>query len=397
MTRVVVACAFPDQLSATVLHGDQAEVALRHVPDMLSFVIELPPIDGDTNSYFTRFTVPFAHYPGPGGVCMGMIEIPGRNYKFHFSDRWGARMAAGTQVTLIKPKEQEYRIFEKYQLINGDVSKSEDSFVPTSLQRLKSSSAAVQQRFDRVLRRTAVVVEAAIQAWEKRGPAVDTLLTSFMPSAWTPRKRSFFRVRLGANLYAIRSVMPMLKRNKLDVIGFGMPARVGRSRAKTRHGDYQRAEGLAGSMALDMEFNHINKALINFNRHHFDSMPIDALVSDLLHELSHARFGSLDTIGAKFQVSVYPGVSPQDPSQIDIAPLVAAAGQLDSDSANHASTFEHLVMTLAYTQSADTFPLLGRFFNGGTSYSQRADNKLSPCVLGRSSESGASAGCRIVR
>jgi hypothetical protein len=134
------------------------------------------------------------------------------------------------------------------------------------------------------------------------------------------------------------------------------------------------------SMALDMYLMHLKRGLIYFDAQHFSVAIIDALASDLVHELSHARYRSRDTISEASTDRIYPSVARFDQNLIDIAPLVAAAAQAGSDSSNHASTFEHLVVTLAYTQSDETIVLLYSFFNGGTRYSRKPDAAVPDCV-----------------
>jgi hypothetical protein len=86
-----------------------------------------------------------------------------------------------------------------------------------------------------------------------------------------------------------------------------------------------------------------------------------------------------DTIGPASTEQVYPHRSVFDHNVIDISPLIAAAGQSGSDSANHAGTFEHLAVALAYTQSAETMPLLNGLLGGGTRFSHRPDPVEKKC------------------
>jgi regulator of extracellular matrix RemA (YlzA/DUF370 family) len=238
----------------------------------------------------------------------------------------------------------------------------------------------VQRRFDLVLERAEELAKDADRALKSHTLAAEMVLHRFMPAHWTMARKASFIVALTANLDHLRSALPMLRRNKLDVLGLGKADR----KITMVHGDqaaieYVRAEALSGSMSVDMEFTRIVQPLIIFDEEHFLKMKIDTLAADELHELSHARSRTRDTISAASDVLVYPNLSGLDLDLIDIAPLLTAAAASDSDGVNHASTLEHLMVALAYTESPETLPLLQGLFNGGTRYSHRPDAEVKKC------------------
>jgi hypothetical protein len=254
-------------------------------------------------------------------------------------------------------------------------------FRPASLRQLRECGDLTQGRFDTVLKRAEQMIIDAGRALKSRGWQVESVLQKFMPAAWDAAHKQTFIGELAKNIQKVRSALPMVKRDKLDVIGFGDAYRVkseGAPMGAVEH--YARAEALSGSMTENMYFMHINQALIYFDEQHFATAAIDVLASDLLHELSHARYRSRDTISQASTALVYPGAGSFDQGLVDIAPLVEAAAQPGSESVNHASTFEHLVVTLAYTQADETVVLLHSFFNGGTCYSRKPDAAAPECV-----------------
>jgi hypothetical protein len=343
----------------------------------------LPTVSDDPEHYFNRFIVPFGNYPGRSGACMGMIEIPGGLYKFHVDDHWAVRLPAGREVVMRKASQWDYSVFEKYQQINVGIRVTPDAFRPDSLRQLRECGDLTQRRFDAVLQRAEQMLIDAGSALNSRGWQVESVLQKFMPAAWSAERKQFFIIELAENIHKVRSALPMVKRDRLDVIGFGDAYRAKSDGAlMDADGDYARAEALSGSMTLDMHFMHLKRALIYFDEQHFATAAIDELASDLVHELSHARYRSRDTISEASTARVYPNTARFDQNLIDIAPLVAAAAQAGSDSIKHASTFEHLVVTLAYTQLDETVVLLHSFFNGGTRYSRKPNAAVPECVDG---------------
>jgi hypothetical protein len=377
-----IACPYPERISASVVRSS-SEIPLiaNQAADFLRFDIELPAIDDDPTIYFNHFVVPYANYPGVDGSCMGMIEMPGVSYKFYIGRNWLMRLPAGKSIILVKATQKDYDVFEKYQQINTDVRAANDGFASSGLRQLRYCDDAVQHRFDLVLQRAEELARDADRALKSHTLAAEMVLHRFMPAYWTMARKASFIVALGANLDRLRSALPMLRRNKLDVLGLGKSNR----KITMVHGEqeaieYVRAEALSGSMTVDdMEFTHIVQPLIIFDEEHFLKMKIDTLAADELHELSHARSRTRDTISAASDVLVYPSLLGEDLDVIDIAPLLTAAAGSDSDSVNHASTLEHLLVALAYTESPETLVLLENLFNGGTRYSHRPDAKVKKC------------------
>ncbi|HWZ49417.1 MAG TPA: hypothetical protein VNX00_14475, partial [Herbaspirillum sp.] len=382
LRRASIDCPFPERIRAKVIYAARTDNAPQpEGPDYLMFDIALPAVSDDPENYFNRFIVPYGNYPGRNGACMGMVEIPGGVYKFHVDNHWAVRLPAGREVMLSKATQRDYSVFEKYQQINVGIRATPDAFKPDSLRQLRQMDELTQRRFDMVLKRAEQMLIDAERALNSRSWQVESVLQKFMPAAWSAERKQFFIIELAENIHKVRSALPMLKRDKLDVIGFGDAYRL-KSDGGSMVADenYARAEALSGSMALDMYFRYLKRGLIYFDEQHFSTAVIDELASDLVHELSHARYRSRDTISEASTARIYPNVARFDQNLIDIAPLVAAAAQAGSDTINHASSFEHLVVTLAYTQSDKTVMLLHSFFNGGTRYSRKPDAAVPDCV-----------------
>jgi hypothetical protein len=376
-----IACPFPERISAHVVRSatEIAKAADRSA-DFLRFDIELPAIGDDPTIYFNHFVVPYANYPAADGACMGMIEMPGVSYKFFIGRNWLSRLASGKSVVLIKATQRDYDVFEKYQQIRADKRADREGFVPASLRQLRYCDEAVQRRFDLVLQRAEELAKLAERALKSHTLAAEMVLQRFMPSGWDMARKASFITTQTANLKNLRSAFPMLRRNKLDVLGLGKADR----KITMVYGDqaaiqYIRAEALSGSMAVDMEYKFIEDPLIIFDEEHFKRMKLDTLAADALHELSHARDSTRDTISAASDQMVYPIILGPDLTIIDIAPLLAAAAGSGSDSGNHAGTLEHLWVTLAYTESDETLPLLRDLIGGGTQYSHKPDAEVTKC------------------
>jgi hypothetical protein len=364
---------FPDYAEGTVIYSDADGMG----PDYLAFDVELPPIPGTDKVYYNRFIVPYANYPGDGGKCMGLIEPPGAPYKFSFSGKWFERLPAGEKVTLRRISVREYRVYEQYRQIHAD--ESANALDKSSLRKLKDVEPAMQQRFDTIVERAEKLIDDAERALKSGQPAVKAILNAFMPKTWDVARKEAFVRTFKYNVKKVRGALPIVKRNKSDIIGFGTVEFKQSVDGATLMRKSIRAEALSGSMVQDMDYSHIKKALIYFEQRNFEAGKIDSGAADLLHELSHAKVRTRDTIGPAFTEQVYPHRSVFDHNIIDISPLVAAAGQSGSDSANHAGTFEHLVLALAYTQSPDTVPLLNGLLGGGTRFSHRPDPVEKKC------------------
>jgi hypothetical protein len=376
-----IACPFPEKISAHVVRsaGEIAQAAGESA-DFLRFDIELPTIGDDPTIYFNHFVVPYANYPGADGACMGMIEMPGVSYKFFIGRNWLSRLASGKSVVLIKATQKDYDVFEKYQQIRADKRADREGFVAASLRQLRYCDEAVHRRFDLVLQRAEELAKLAEHALKSHTLAAEMVLQRFMPSDWDMARKGDFIATLTANLKNLRSAFPMLKRNKLDVLGLGKADR----KVIIVYGEeaaiqYIRAEALSGSMSVDMEYKFIEDPLIVFDEEHFNRMKLDTLAADVLHELSHARDRTRDTISAASDQMVYPIMLGPDLTIIDLGPLLDAAAGSGSDSARHAGTLEHLWVTLAYTESDKTLPLLRDLIRGGTQYSHMPDAEVTKC------------------
>lgn len=387
LTETTMTCPFPDRIRATILGSQSAGTDLAIAADgpyFLGFDIKLPAISGDPLSYYNKFVVPYANYPGKKDECMGIIELPGVAYTFQVKGGWLGLQTPGMRVTLKKAGPEDLGRFEQYRQINLHVIGADDAFDTNTLRQMKHMDMETQRRFDVVFQRVKELVQQASRALERRSPDAQRVLLNFLPERWGFSRTDAFIAALSDNLDDIRTALPIVKKSRYEIIGFG-DAR----RANTNAGpsvlplpleevEHARAEALGGAMRIDMDFAFINKALIYFDKKHFDTAMIDSLASDLIHELSHARFDSRDTIAANSNVMLYPRASMFDADGIDVSSLIALIKNIGAESTNHASTFEHMIMALAYTQSVDTLPLLTNLLNGRKSYGLRRD-KTTRC------------------
>ena len=379
-----IACGLPETIRASFTYPDGHEGS---GPGYLSLVIRLPPIHGDPHIYFNRMIVPYGNYPGDNGMCMGLVEVGKRPYTFSFPKEWGDRPLPGKKITLEIAGPAEQSIFVAYRNINMHKRRPPDAFVVGSLRQLRVLSSTRQRRFDAVLLRTETILNDASHAFKARTPAVNSILKKFMPASWSALHKQEFIATLGKNLDKMRSGLDVLKNDKLDVIGIGVAIRtktVNPVSGKITP-QYVFAESYEGTMTLDMHFSHVNKALITFDEEHFDLALIDTLVADLVHELSHTRLGTYDTISGTSKDIIYASRSTLIPGGINVRPLIVAAGTSGSDTAKHASTFEQLVITMAYTRCDDTLKLILGFLHGGNTYTHRADpiTATATCVISR--------------
>lgn len=387
LTETSMSCPFPDRIQATIM-GSQltgtGQYAVSDGPYFLAFDIKLPAISGDPLLYYNKFVVPYANYPGKRDECMGIIELPGIAYKFRVEGGWLGIQKPGMRVMLKKANQEDLGRFEQYRQINLNIVGADDTFVKNSVRQLKNTDLQTQRRFDVVFDRAKELVGHASRALERHSPDAQQVLLKFLPPRWSFSRKDAFIAALKDNLDDIRTALPVVRKSRYEIIGFGDA-----KRGDTNAGPsvltlplvdtgYARAEALGGAMRIDMDFAFINKALIYFDRKHFDTAMIDSLASDLIHELSHTRFNSRDTIGANSNIMLYPRASMFDVDGIDVGSLISLIQHVGADSTNHASTFEHLIMTLAYTQSSDTRPLLENLLNGNKSYGLRKD-KTTPC------------------
>jgi hypothetical protein len=390
-------CPFPVRVQGTIIASSEAGIGVGmgigegvaggglHY---LAFDIKLPAIPGDPLTYFNKFVVPYGNYPGKKDQCMGMIELPGIAYKFQVKGGWLAPQKPGTHVALEKTDEEDFRRFEQYRRINLNIRGVDDMFERSSMHQMKNAGIETQRRFDLVFQRAKELVELARRALEMHTLDAYNVLRMFLPPNWSLAREDAFIAALRDNLYDIRSALPIVRKSRYEVIGFGDAKRditnagpLVLALPLMDEGElYVRAEALAGSMRIDMDFPFINKALIYFDTHHFNTALIDSLASDLVHELSHARFDSRDTISADSDIMLYPRTSMVERNGVDIGPLVLLIDQTGHESVNHASTFEHLIVTLAYTQSSATQPLLTNLLNGKKSYALRADGRPEQCA-----------------
>lgn len=377
------ACPYPARIEATVRRfgatGPQADGATY-----LRFEFPLPPIPGDARHFHQSFIAPYGTYAGPKGECMGMLDFPDASYTFKHS--WISELRTGDKIVLkrLPDNAPDRRLFEQYRRINLNVRMEPDVFQSGSLYQLREAGPATRERFDAVCRHAEKMLLGAHQALRNPSPTVDLLMETILPQRWSRARKRRFLDQMECNVEDMIAALDIVKRNRYDVIGFGVA-----NRGYTGTGPmqwmlpYARAEALSASMMGEMnDFPLIAQALIHFDIVHFQTARKGVLAMDLVHELSHAGFDSSDTMHEASLVSVYPRNSDADRNVIDIQPLIEAWAESGSDVPMHAASNEVLVKLLSAAIDPAQKGTLDDIMSGGSTFALQPDPPEPACADG---------------
>lgn len=385
-------CPYPERIEATVVRLDAAGTGLGHTGestlqagagDYLRFDIKLPPIAGEGQSVYQTFIAPYGTYPGPKGKKMGMLDFPDASYKFE--DNWISELRPGQKVLLkrVHANAPDSNLFEQYRLINLNVRSEPDAFQSGSLYQLRDAGSDMQQRFDKVFSGAEKMMADALRALKNPPRDFDRLMENLLPQRWSRRKRRNFLDRMENNLEDMIAAARIVKRNKYEVIGFGHATRSFTGTGALQFMlPYVRGEALSASMVGELkDFTLIRNALLNLDEKYFQTAPEEALMTLLVHELSHLcvpPIGSSDTMNALSTLPVYPHESVFDRGEVNIASLRAAWARPDSDPAMHASTIEIMVKLLSALMDPAERGTLDGIMAGGTTFRLRPDVPDAP-------------------
>jgi hypothetical protein len=275
--------------------------------------------------------VPLGSYVGMDKVPMCMAEIGGEFYTFKM-DLIAPR--PGAAVLLHKASEEQQEIYYTYYRINNAQI---DELIVGRLRRLRDCTPEFQVRIDLALTRAADMIADAAAFCRAAPASVDIILRNFVP-AGDAIGATILGNRIARDIADLAQTIGQLQQQKQAFLGF--------ARMHHRGEDPVLALSLLNSMRYDIDPAFINKPLIYIDPDEVILRSVDMLASHILHEATHTRLGTLDSLRHGALEQVYVRSSPD--GYVDIADLIVAAREEGSDPGVHAATLENLLVIFAY-------------------------------------------------
>ncbi len=256
---------------------------------------------------------------------------------------------------MVKATAEQQDIYYAYEHINNAPI---DDIVISKVFKLGDYTSHFQVRVERSLHRVEEMIADARAFLAEDRVAARRILSYFVPGG-DPAKAAALGKRIEADLVRLEPALASLRANKNAFMGF----------AKMRDGVTDEVLGMSlrDSMRYDINPLFINKQLIYLDPDEVARRSIDTIAADTLHELTHARLGTLDSLREGSSESVY--VRSKDDLSVDIASLIDAAQQEGNDPGVHASTLENLIVIFAYRYRGEQ--TVADIFNGRSTIYQR--------------------------
>jgi hypothetical protein len=317
----------PDTLLGHTLH-----TMTRTHEASLYIKVDFPVGENDVQAAFRNTQiVPLGSYALTDKTPMCMAEIGGEFYTFKMSL---LTPEPGVAVLLHKASDEQQEIFYTYYKINNAPI---DELIVGRLRRLRDCTPEFQARIDLALTRAGEMVADAAAFCRAAPASVDIILRNFVQVGDTVGA-TILGNRIARDIADLAQTIGQLQLHKQAFLGF--------ARMDKRGADPVLALSLLNSMRYDIDPAFINKPLIYIDPDEVMLRSVDMLAAYILHEATHTRLGTLDSLRHGALEQVYVRSSPD--GYVDIADLIVAAREEGNDPGVHAATLENLLVIFAY-------------------------------------------------
>lgn len=317
----------PERLIGHTVHamtdGNQVSLYIR---------VDFPVDQNEMRAAFRNIQiVPLGSYALVDRTRMCMAEIGGEFYTFKMSL---LTRRPGVAVPLRKASAEQQDIYYTYCNINNTPI---HTLMTGRLHRLRDCTPAIRVRIDLTLRRAADMIADAMAFIHSAPASVTHILRNFVPLR-DVASATLLRIRIASDIEELTQTIAQLRQYKQAFLGFARIDKVNDNRVL--------AFSLRNSMRHEIDPGLINKPLIYIDLDEVMSRSIDMLAAYILHEATHTRLGTLDSMNPDALEQVYVRSLPND--NLDIADLMTAARETGNDPAVHAATLENLLLIFAY-------------------------------------------------
>ncbi|WP_150699290.1 hypothetical protein [Pandoraea terrae] len=307
---------------------------------------------------------PYGTYATLDDRCMGMIEADGRHYDFEIPDGWNKPFVPLGKFLVTRADERAVALYQRFREIRSAEPRGIVATAGNGHMRLsyvRDFDAGTRQKFDATFTRVQTVLDDACRtlidpATESQ---VNDLLARLAPG--DALKQSDLRLALGVLLHDLRDGFPEFSKQREDAVALatfeGNPPPGVADLATT-------GLAISGAFEFPIPVKRLGMPIIYLRRDCFVLTPTDDLVADLIHEFSHAKLKTLDTLGAGNADGLYADLSGDGIHLEGLLPSVNGAS-LDAI-VNHAPTLEHVTMILAYMPHPEHERLIGDFLQGAS-------------------------------
>jgi hypothetical protein len=360
----------PQTLSGTIVHLPQAGSATG--ADYVSFAVEAIDSSGATvriNRY-----VPFGNYQEVDGTVIGIAYVdPVTPYYFSIDPAKIPLGGGDLAIVLRRPGTPQIQKFNHFQrmLYSDPLGATPGA---ASVTKLCDETDDVRAQFDMIFERGETILDSALAAMNNHPRVVARICAKLLGTQPDDAKLHKLLNAMWSRVVDIQHFMPYLKSQSPYVIGF-FQARVGGNAPLVTGSAHMK------SMTQEVNFRHIKQPLILFNRDYFMDCKVvqDRRAVTLLHEISHARASTEDRMNPAVSEAIY---ASYDHEKIVLSSIWDAASLLGSEPENHADTFAHATMMMAYLIEPDTLDLVKPFLKFSDSYTMAALNNDFDVLLG---------------
>lgn len=335
--------ALPQTMRASIVPIPDAAGGFN--TDYVAF--DLLHIDATTGSAIVNTQyVPFGTYKESDGEIVGIAWCDAQTaYRFSVNPRALPLTAGNRQGTITLASEEDIRKYGHFQrlLVNVPLSPIAGS------SKLRHEAQDVKIKFNTVFMRSETLLNAAVTMMEHQQPVVMQLCARLLGTQPNNMKLLMLFNSLSQRLIQMQKFLPFLKAQSANAIGFS-------NIAPDASGTLTLAAALENAMSEELDYSDLpNGVLLVFDRNTLMNVPIDDSAATLLHEASHAVFGTVDKMGLTDTGGIY-AYRYQD--RMILTEITRAAQLLDSRPEQHAATFEHMVMMMAYLANGVTSELV---------------------------------------